>query len=132
VKKTEANCAGSPHWIAPELVRKGRGNTKIDVYSVGCVLLEMIASTPPYYGLSAAKVMFITALRGPPPLKNPQNLSPTLRHLLSECLILDPEARPPIYHLLKHEFFLIPCPIDEIVSTMQLVFMSKALKLGGF
>jgi len=93
----------------------------------------MITSTPPYYGITATKVMFITALHGAPPIKNPNNYSSALRHLLSECLIPEPEARPSIDHLLKHEFFnIITCPIDEIISTMQLVFMSKALKLGGF
>jgi len=45
--------------MAPEVVKAGKGYTfKIDIWSVGCVVLEMWAGTRPWKDEEAVAVMF--------------------------------------------------------------------------
>ncbi len=46
---------GIPFYMAPEVCRGG-GDTRSDVYSLGCLLFHMAAGRPPYLGQSASEV----------------------------------------------------------------------------
>lgn len=39
---------GSPYWMAPELVNRNGHSFPADVWSIGCVVIEMLTSKPPY------------------------------------------------------------------------------------
>lgn len=41
---------GSPYWIAPEIVRKIGHGFPADIWSIGCCVIEMLSSKPPWYG----------------------------------------------------------------------------------
>jgi hypothetical protein len=41
---------GSAHYIAPELVRGGMAEEHSDVYSLGCLMYEMVTGRPPFFG----------------------------------------------------------------------------------
>jgi serine/threonine protein kinase len=51
---------GTVFWMAPEVVKTGEQgyNTKIDIWSVGCVVLEMWAGRRPWNEEEAVAVMF--------------------------------------------------------------------------
>ena len=51
---------GTVFWMAPEVVhtRKKGYNFKIDIWSVGCVVLEMWAGMRPWMGEEIVAVMF--------------------------------------------------------------------------
>jgi serine/threonine protein kinase len=50
---------GTIFWMAPEVVTQKKGyNFKIDIWSVGCVILEMWAGGRPWLGHEAFAVMF--------------------------------------------------------------------------
>ncbi|KAH1198325.1 Mitogen-activated protein kinase kinase kinase 3 [Glycine max] len=48
---------GSPYWMAPEVVMNTNGNSlPVDIWSLGCTILEMETSKPPwnqYEGVAA-------------------------------------------------------------------------------
>jgi serine/threonine protein kinase len=41
---------GSPIYMAPEIVEKQAYDTKVDVWSAGCVAFIMLCGTPPFLG----------------------------------------------------------------------------------
>ena len=43
---------GSPYWMAPEVVMRKGHSFSADVWSFGCVLIEMITSRPPWSDFS--------------------------------------------------------------------------------
>jgi len=46
---------GTVYWMAPEVV-KGKGySAKVDIWSVGCCVLEMFTGTHPWTGFSEAQ-----------------------------------------------------------------------------
>jgi len=51
---------GTVFWMAPEVInaQKKGYNFKIDIWSVGCVILEMWAGSRPWLGHEAFAVMF--------------------------------------------------------------------------
>lgn len=50
---------GSLYWMAPEVVTNaGRGyNSKIDLWSLGCVVLEMLSGSRPWQGLEMMPII---------------------------------------------------------------------------
>ena len=50
---------GSLYWMAPEIMQTKQGyNAKIDIWSLGCVFLEMWAGRPPWEKALELEVMF--------------------------------------------------------------------------
>lgn len=61
---------GSLYWMAPEVVTNaGRGyNSKIDLWSLGCVVLEMLSGSRPWQGLEMMPIILKVHLAAPPSL----------------------------------------------------------------
>lgn len=95
---------GTPSWMAPELVTGNRYDTKVDVWSLGIVMIELVEGEPPYIRENPMKALFYIASRPPPRLKNPRRASPELMDFLERCLQKSPHDRPSVQDLLSHPF----------------------------
>jgi len=115
---------GTPYWMAPELIRGHDYGIKVDIWSLGIMLMEMAEGEPPYMEFPPLRALFLITTKGIPPLKEPQKWSTELNEYVNKCLDKDPEKRPDANELLKHPFIRRSCmPRDfssVIVSAKQI------------
>ncbi|TIA87857.1 hypothetical protein E3P99_02902 [Wallemia hederae] len=100
--------AGTPMYMSPEVI-KGEGDKAgvfgaMDVWSFGCVLLELCTGRKPWHGLDNEwAIMFHIGVSGQPPqLPTTNELSELGIDFIKQCLIIDPKERPTVDKLLEH------------------------------
>ena len=84
---------GTAAYVSPEQVRGERATPASDMYSLGCVLYELLEGTPPFVGSDAMEVMRQHLEAAPAPVRRadaPAGLSEVVMRLLAK----DPAARP--------------------------------------
>ncbi len=92
---------GTPYWMAPEVIKQQAHGRKVDIWSVGCTVIEMYTGHPPWheYRTHAAALYHIASTAAPPPL--PDTLIADARDFVLLCLERDPKKRPNAVGLLK-------------------------------
>ncbi|KAL8168235.1 hypothetical protein V2J09_009734 [Rumex salicifolius] len=95
---------GSPYWMSPEVVMNSNSsNCAVDIWSLGCTVLEMATSKPPWSQYEGVAAIFkIGNSKDIPEI--PNHLSSTAKNFLRLCLQRDPAARPSAAELLEHPF----------------------------
>ncbi|KAJ6621648.1 hypothetical protein B0H10DRAFT_2016874 [Mycena sp. CBHHK59/15] len=97
---------GTVFWMAPEVIntQKKGYNFKIDIWSIGCVVLEMWAGTRPWVG-DELVALFQSKL--PPPVPEGLVLTPLADDFRRKCFAINPEERPPAAELRKHPYLTL-------------------------
>lgn len=88
-------------WMAPEVIRNEQYSEKIDIYSFGVVLWELVTCEVPYKSLDQNSIMWgvgSNKLKLPVPSSAPEGI----RILLLQCLNIKPRNRPSFAQILKH------------------------------
>ncbi|RNF05069.1 protein kinase [Trypanosoma conorhini] len=103
---------GTPRFMAPEVVNadatKGLGyNQKADIWSLGCVALELATCQAPFSYLDTTRgmgiFMYISKLADTPDLSVIEDGNPYLYAFIKACLCVDPEKRPTAQELVHHD-----------------------------
>jgi serine/threonine protein kinase len=97
---------GSLPWVAPEVLKEVPHGRSADIWSFGCVMIEMATADDPWGRRAfnnAMQAQYIIALteRLPP---FPETLTSEARNLLELCLQRDPERRLAIVDIAKHVY----------------------------
>ncbi|KAF9519776.1 hypothetical protein BS47DRAFT_1336478 [Hydnum rufescens UP504] len=109
-KRTERNeyCdAGSIFWMAPEvLMNDHQGySAKIDIWSLGCVVLEMWAGRRPWNQENMLAVMFkLGSSRQAPPIPDDVVLGELAEDFRQKCFAINPDDRPTAAELYTHAY----------------------------
>jgi serine/threonine protein kinase len=102
---------GSPSYMAPEQCRgAGEIDHRADLYSVGCILFEMLCGRPPFLPGEGGYIAIMAAqLNDPPPVPSSlrPELTPEIDHLVLALLAKDPAARPETAAHLAHAISVI-------------------------
>lgn len=98
---------GSVFWMAPEVVRTdGQGySAKVDVWSLGCVVLEMFAGKRPWSREEVVGAIFkLGSLQKAPPVPEEVQETATVDGLsfMYSCFEIDPQERPTAENLLTN------------------------------
>ncbi|KAG7450596.1 kinase-like protein, partial [Guyanagaster necrorhizus] len=94
---------GTVFWMAPEVVSPNLGgyDAKIDIWSVGCIVLEMWSGKRPWAG---EECFVLHKDKLPPPLPKDLHLSELAMDFRSGCFAIDPAKRPTAAELRKHRY----------------------------
>jgi len=90
--------AGTPLYMAPELtpLMPAPVDHRVDLYSLGCVLYEILAGRPPFEGNTRDKLEKAHALSSPEPLTNVRpDVPPIVEQIVHKLLAKHPDQR---YH----------------------------------
>ncbi|KAJ1024835.1 hypothetical protein NDA16_002875 [Ustilago loliicola] len=93
---------GSVFWMAPEVVKQTSYTIKADIWSLGCLVVEMISGTHPWAELNQMQALFQIGMGRKPSL--PDEISNECRDFLEKTFELDYNNRPSADKLLNHAF----------------------------
>ncbi len=85
---------GTAQYLSPEQARGEPVDARSDVYSLGCVLYEILTGEPPFTGDSPVAVAYQHVREDPvPPSKRHEGISPDLDAVVLKALAKNPENR---------------------------------------
>lgn len=108
---------GSPYWMAPEVIKNSKGcnHFAVDIWSLGCTVLEMATTKPPWSQYEGVAAMFkIGNSKELPSI--PEHLSDDGKDFILQCLQRNPSRRPTAAQLLEHPFVKNIAPSERLIS----------------
>jgi TolB-like protein len=125
---------GTVGYMSPEQVRGEPADHRSDIFSLGCVLYEMVCGRRAFSRETAAETMTAILREEPSDLRSPTGgLSPSLANIVGRCLDKKPDARfqtsqdlafalrsalkddsGPIAHVAAEEKSIVVLPFDNL------------------
>lgn len=93
---------GSTFWMAPEVVKQVGTTVKADIWSLGCLVIELLTGCHPFPQLTQMQAIFKLGNMIKPSF--PENVTPEATDFLQKTLEVDPAKRSTASELLKHPF----------------------------
>uniref|UniRef100_A0A3Q0SAE0 Mitogen-activated protein kinase kinase kinase 12 n=1 Tax=Amphilophus citrinellus TaxID=61819 RepID=A0A3Q0SAE0_AMPCI len=113
-KSTKMSFAGTVAWMAPEVIRNEPVSEKVDIWSFGVVLWEMLTGEVPYKDVDSSAIIWgvgNNSLQLPVPDSCPESF----KLLLRQCWNCKPRNRPSFRQILLH----LDIASADILSTPQ-------------
>lgn len=96
---------GSLNWLAPEYLGQHQNFEKsADVWGFGAVAWEAATGLPPFSDLTTASEVRAHLAKFGPPFLIGDEYSATLKHLVSQCFVINPAERPQIGLIMAHSY----------------------------
>ncbi|KAM3436277.1 hypothetical protein MY4824_004428 [Beauveria thailandica] len=110
--KANKSMTGTPMYMSPEVIKgelpenSGRAGA-VDIWSLGCVILEMATGRRPWANLDNEwSIMYNIGQGNAPALPTTEFLSPQGLDFMKKCFIRDPSKRWTAVELLQHEWIM--------------------------
>ncbi|RVW48206.1 Serine/threonine-protein kinase CTR1 [Vitis vinifera] len=108
------SAAGTPEWMAPEVLRDEASNEKSDIYSFGIILWELATLQQPWSNLNPAQVVAAVGFKGKR-LEIPRDLNPQVASIIEACWANEPWKRPSFFNIMESLKPLIKPPTPQPV-----------------
>lgn len=131
---TDVVRGGTPIYMSPEQIRGDHVDLRSDMYSLGCILLEMISGEPAVFGKSQEEILR-AHLSGMASAKlSTLEVMNSIKNILLGCLRIDPANRydcwesieKDIERVLQNEFMVVVQPDDVPIDVSKLKEFQKA------
>ncbi|KAL0212060.1 hypothetical protein RCL1_005686 [Eukaryota sp. TZLM3-RCL] len=93
---------GTVYWMAPEVILGNPYSFQADIWSIGCVVYEMLSGNPPWSNLPRETALYRIARSSSVPIL--PDADESTADFLSWCFQRDASLRPSASQLLKHPF----------------------------
>ncbi|KAF0982756.1 hypothetical protein FDP41_010735 [Naegleria fowleri] len=104
---------GTPHYTAPEVISVQPYSFTADIWSLGCVMHELLFGKRPYNEFNQVAAMYHMVQDDKPPIPQPNNLSPICLDFINKCWTKDWKQRPGARELQSHPFINHSVPVIE-------------------
>ncbi|XP_047094912.1 probable LIM domain-containing serine/threonine-protein kinase DDB_G0286997 isoform X2 [Lolium rigidum] len=91
---------GTYRWMAPEMCKRKPYCRKVDVYSFGLVLWELVSGSMPYEGMTPLQAAFAVVNKNLRPVV-PSNCPTPVQQLMEQCWSVQPDKRPEFSQIVK-------------------------------
>ncbi|GBC06613.1 hypothetical protein RclHR1_06970004 [Rhizophagus clarus] len=123
MEQVSTEVAGTPNWMAPEVIELKGASTASDIWSLGCTIIELLTGKPPYSDLLAMTALFRIVEDDCPPL--PENISDDLTDFLKQCFHKKPSMRPTARDLFRHDWIKNNWALKELRTQESLPFLRR-------
>lgn len=121
------NKAGSPYWMAPELINMQKYNKSIDVWSLGITCIELAEYEPPYINYDKNEALEKIKKNPPRGLSHPNQWSNEFNQFVRSCLNVNKFKRPNCKELLEYDFIK---NLDKKKLNRKLIILQMLSRLG--
>ncbi|KAI9023086.1 kinase-like domain-containing protein [Phycomyces nitens] len=121
---------GTTKWMAPEVIREQYYDDKIDMWSLGVTVIEMMDRVPPHYMLRDEGELFAAILNDPSPTFTYSYPTMYMRGLVAWLLDENPQTRPSARDVLQEIDAHVQSNLLRCASAIDLArFVSHVLPL---
>ncbi|KAI9261111.1 kinase-like domain-containing protein [Sporodiniella umbellata] len=118
IKKPNHERLGTTKWMAPEVIREESYSEKVDMWSLGITVIEMMDRVPPHYAIKEEEELFDIIATEPSPTFTYSYPTMYMRGLVAWLLDEDPETRPTASDTLSEieahvKSSLLPCSTSK-------------------
>uniref|UniRef100_A0A8B9RJB7 Mitogen-activated protein kinase kinase kinase 12 n=1 Tax=Astyanax mexicanus TaxID=7994 RepID=A0A8B9RJB7_ASTMX len=121
-KSTKMSFAGTVAWMAPEVIRNEPVSEKVDIWSFGVVLWEMLTGEIPYKDVDSSAIIWGVG-NNSLQLPLPESCPDGFKILLKQCWNCKPRNRPSFRQILLH---LDIASADVLSTPQETYFKSQA------
>ena len=107
---------GTPEYVAPEIITKKSHDFRVDIWSLGILVYELVTGAPPFTKTySNSDQFYVEILKGMKGVYFPDYISNPAAEIIRQCCRLSANQRPSL-HTLKYFMWFVSIDWDQLLA----------------